>query len=167
MEQNTTKFRLRFNLVDIIVLVIALVAGIGILLLGIRSQSTTGGGRTGGQVEYTILFQKMSAGNSQLIQAGDQLQDTVKNYKIGEVVSVEVKPAEVEILNQETQTYETTIFEGYEDVYVTVSCAYTDNGEKILLDGGYDILVGQTCYVRGPGYMGSGPVVNIERGEAQ
>ena len=151
MEQNTTKFRLRFNLFDIIVLIIALVAGIGILLLGIRSQSKTGGKGTGGQIEYTILFQKMSAGNSQLIQAGDQLQDTVKNYKIGEVVSVEVKSAEVEILNQETQmeTVERTLFlngtiaeDSWFDDDVTPQMF-----KEELLDGSGDI----TVWINSPG----------------
>ena len=53
--------------------------------------------------------------------------------------------------------------EGFEDVYVTVESTCTDSGEALLLDGGYDFRVGQTTYVRGPGYMGSGPVTEIVR----
>ncbi len=34
----------------------------------------------------------MAQGDSQLIQPGDKLEDTVKNYSIGTVVSVEAKP---------------------------------------------------------------------------
>jgi len=37
----------------------------------------------------------------------------------------------------------------------------------LLLGGGYDFRVGQLAYVRGPGYMGSGPVTEIERGAEQ
>mgnify|MGYP000511874616 CR=1 FL=1 len=40
-------------------------------------------------------------------------------------------------------------------------------GGALLLGGGYDFRVGQLAYVRGPGYMGSGPVTEIERGAEQ
>lgn len=48
-------------------------------------------------------------------------------------------------------------------MYITVESTCTDSGEALLLDGGYDFRVGQTTYVRGPGYMGSGPVTEIVR----
>ena len=41
------------------------------------------------------------------------------------------------------------------------------DGGALLLGGGYDFRVGQLAYVRGPGYMGSGPVTEIERGAEQ
>ena len=84
---------------------------------------------------------------------------------MGTVVSVERKPAMVQVLDQETKTYVMAELDGYEDVYVTVESTCTSTDEALLLDSGYDIRVGQTAYVRGPGYMGSGPVTTIERGE--
>ena len=71
----------------------------------------------------------------------------------------------VQVLDQETKTYVMAELDGYEDVYVTVESTCTSSDEALLLDSGYDIRVGQTAYVRGPGYMGSGPVTAIERGE--
>ena len=73
--------------------------------------------------------------------------------------------------DEETQAEETGTTEsvtasflaGRQDVYVTVESTCTDSGEALLLDGGYDFRVGQTTYVRGPGYMGSGPVTEIVR----
>ena len=109
------------------------------------------------------MFQSMTEGSSELIQPGDPLVDTVKNYQMGSVVSVRAEPAVVQVLNQETQTYVDAVLEGFEDVYVTVESTCTDSGEALLLDGGYDFRVGQTTYVRGPGYMGSGPVTEIVR----
>ena len=79
------------------------------------------------------------------------------------MVSVEPVPAQIQVLNQETGSYVEAVIEGYEDVYVTVESTCTDSGEALLLDGGYDFRVGQTTYVRGPGYMGSGPVTEIVR----
>ena len=105
----------------------------------------------------------MEPGSSALIEPGDQLVDTVKNYSLGTVVSVRVEPAVVQVLNQETQTYVDAVLEDYEDVYVTVESTCTENEDALLLDGGYDFRVGQVAYVRGPGYMGSGPVTEIVR----
>ena len=103
------------------------------------------------------------------IQPGDQLEDAVKNYQMGNVVAVEARPAEVQVLDQERQVYVNAVLEGYEDVYVTVesTCTTSGDGGALLLGGGYDFRVGQLAYVRGPGYMGSGPVTEIERGTEQ
>ena len=163
MEQNTPKFRLRLNLFDAIVLVVVLLAGAVLVWFGLRSSGSEAASPTTRTVQYTVLFQRIREGNSALIEAGDPLVDTVRNYNLGTVVSTRVEPATYQVLNQETQTYVDAVLEGYEDVYVTVESTCTDSGEALLLDGGYDFRVGQTAYVRGPGYMGSGPVTEIVR----
>ncbi len=43
-----------------------------------------------------------------------------------------------QILDQEDRCYVDAELAGYEDVYVTVESACTDNGETLLLGGGYD-----------------------------
>lgn len=163
MEQNNHKFRLRLNLFDAIVLVVVLAVGAAAVWFGLRS----GGGVSSAArtVQYTIQFQNMTEGSSQLIHPGDALVDTVKNYKMGTVVSVRSEPALVQVLDQETRTYVDAELAGHEDVYVTVESTCTESGDggALLLDGGYDFRVGQTAYVRGPGYMGSGPVTEIVR----
>ena len=158
MEQNNHKFRLRLNLFDAIILVAVLLVGAAAAWIGLRSGGETA--PTAASVRYTVLFQKMKEGESALIQPGDQL---------GSVVSVEARPAEVQVLDQERQVYVNAVLEGYEDVYVTVesTCTTSGDGGALLLGGGYDFRVGQLAYVRGPGYMGSGPVTEIERGAEQ
>lgn len=165
MEQNGHKFRIRLNLFDAIVLVVVLLAAAAFGYLTLKDKGTDASAPTTQTVQYTVLFQKMNESGSQMVKAGDQLEDTVKNYRMGTVVSVERKPAMVQVLDQETKTYVMAELDGYEDVYVTVESTCTSTDEALLLDSGYDIRVGQTAYVRGPGYMGSGPVTTIERGE--
>lgn len=164
MEQSNHKFRIRLNLFDAVVLVIVLLAGAAFAWLSLSASKDEAAAPTAQTMRYTVVFQKMLQGDSQLIQSGDHLEDAIKNYSIGTVVSVETKPAVTQVLNQEERCYVDAVLEGYEDVYVTVESTCTDNGEKLLLDGAYEIRVGQTAYVRGPGYMGSGPVSAIERG---
>ena len=55
-----------------------------------------------------------------------------------------------------------TVMEGFEDVLVTVEAACTSNAESVTVGGGYVLRVGAMAYVRGEGYMGSGPIVAME-----
>ena len=164
MEQNTHKFRLRLNLFDAIVLIVVLLIGAAFVWISLRGNQDDSAAPTAQTVQYTVVFQKMAQGDSQLIQPGDKLEDAIKNYGLGTVVSVETKPAVTQVLDEVNHRYVDAVLEGSEDVYVTVTSSCTDSGDKLVLGGGYDFRVGQIAYVRGPGYVGSGPVTAIERG---
>ena len=51
----------------------------------------------------------------------------------------------------------------YEDVLVTGEAPCTTSDEAITLGGGYALRVGSVAYIRGEGYMASGPIISIER----
>lgn len=169
MEQNNGKFRLRLNLFDAIVLIAALAVAAFLLWNAFKpAASAPASGETitaSSTIRYTIRFQRLMEGTGSLIQPGDALVDTIKNYKLGNVVAVEVVPAEYQILNQESREYVLTTISGYEDALVTVESPCTNSNDTLLLDGGYTLRVGATAYVRGEGYMGSGPIISIEREE--
>ena len=162
MEPNKPKFRFRLNLFDSIVLVLALAVGAFLVWSAIKPAAAPAEGAVSaaGTVQYTIRFQKMIQGVSE-----DQLVDTVKNYELGTVVSVETVPAQALIQDHEDKAFVLAGIEGYEDALVTVEAPYTEGEDSLLLGGGFKLRVGVTAYVRGSGYMGSGPVVSIERGE--
>lgn len=166
MEQHNQKFRLRLNLFDAIVLIIALAVGAFVLWNAFKPQAAPSSGETASPastVRYTIRFQGLAEGNGALIQPGDALEDTIQNYALGTVVSVESVPATTQILNQETRQYVQAQIPGCEDVLVTVESPCTISDQYLNLSSGYTIRVGGTAYVRGPGYVGVGPVVSIER----
>ena len=167
MEPNKPKFRFRLNLFDSIVLVLALAVGAFLVWSAIKPAAAPAEGAVSaaGTVQYTIRFQKMIQGASERIKPGDQLVDTVKNYELGTVVSVETVPAQALIQDHEDKAFVLAGIEGYEDAMVTVEAPYTEGEDSLLLGGGFKLRVGVTAYVRGSGYMGSGPVVSIERGE--
>lgn len=169
MEQSNPKFRLRLNLFDAIILVLVLAIGAALVWFGLRSGGAAETAPSARPVQYTIMIPRMAEGNSELIQPGDSLEDTVENYQLGTVVSVAAQPAVVQVLNQETRSYVDAVLEGYEDVYITVesTCTESGSGDALLLDGGYDFRVGQTINVRGPGYLGSGRVTQIAREVAE
>ena len=89
--------------------------------------------------------------------------DNVKNYELGRVVSFQTVPAESLLLDHTRRRYVLAATPGYNDILVTVQGSGSTGGSSILLDGGYELRVGSTAYIRSAGYMASGPIISIER----
>ena len=81
------QFRLRLNLFDGIVLVLALAAAVFLLWRFTRPAAASGDGVSSASVQYTVRFQRWPAGSAQAIHQGDQLADNIKNYDVGTVVN--------------------------------------------------------------------------------
>ena len=143
------QFRLRLNLFDGIVLVLALAAAVFLMWRFTRPAA--------------VCFQRWPAGSAQAIHQGDQLADNIKNYDVGTVVSAQAVPCQSLILDQVNGEYVLADVDGYEDVLVTVESPCTVTDEAVTLGGGYALRVGATMYLRGEGYMASGPVIAMER----
>lgn len=164
MEQKKAKFRLHLNLFDCIVIVAALAAAVFLLWSRLKPQDVAIAPASV-KIQYTICLQKVLDGTGELVQAGDELVDSVKNYDLGQVVSVEVLPATKSIVDEGSKAYVTAEIPGYEDLMIQVVSTASYSDDKILVGSGYELRVGENIYVRGPGYMGSGTVRAIERGE--
>ena len=163
MEQNTPKFRLKLNLFDGIVLVLALAVGAFLLWRAVRPAAQIQSGPTASStVRYTIRFQRWLPGTSELIQPKDRIADNIKNYEIGQVVSVQTAPALIQTPDQEGRRYVWAELEGFEDVLVTVEAPCTVSDKAITVGGGYEVRAGSIGFFRGEGYMGSGPIVAVE-----
>ena len=164
MEQSNGKFRLRLNLFDGIVLVLALAVGAFLLWSALKpSSAPVGEPAASSTVRYTIRFQRWIEDTGSLVQPGDRLVDNIKNFEMGRVVSAEVVPAQSIQLNHQDRAYQLATLPGYEDVLVTVEAPCTVTDEAVTVGGGYALRVGSTAYIRGVGYMASGPIVAIER----
>lgn len=164
MEQNKPKFRLRFNLFDGIILVLALVIGGVLLWMAVKpAGGESAASPVTSTVRYTVRFQRWPEGNSSLIEVGDQIVDNIKNYEMGHVVSYEAVPAVDEVLDSVNHCYTQAEIDGFEDILVTIESPCTESDEGFILGGGYKLRVGITTYIKSEGYMASGPVVSVER----
>ena len=164
MEQNKAKFRLRLNLFDAIILLAALAAGAVVLWLGRNTGAAPTDTTSTRPVVYTIQILQVPAGNSDVLSPGDKLINTEENYALGTITDVRTHTSLVQVLNQEEGKYVEVELAGYEDVYLTVESTCTQGQNALLLDGGYDIRVGQTANVRTHAFIGSGRVIEISRG---
>lgn len=165
MEENKG-FRLKLNLFDGIVILAALAVGAVLLYMNLKPAAPAGdtSAPAAATTQYTIRLQKTLPGTGELIEAGDALVDVVKNFELGTVVSATVMPATDSIINEEAKAYVTAEIPGYEDIEIVVESSVTYGEENILVGSGYKLRVGEKIYVRGPGYLGSGEVYAIERG---
>lgn len=161
MEEK--KFRLKLNLFDGIVLVLALAAAGFLLWRAVRpAAQIPSNASTASTVRYTIRFQRWLPGTSELIHPKDSIADNIKNYEVGQVVSVQTAPALVQTPDQDGRRFVWAELEGFEDVLVTVEAPCTVSDKAITVGGGYEVRAGTVGYFRGEGYMGSGPIVSVE-----
>lgn len=165
MENNNEKFRLRLNLFDGIILVLAVVVA-GLLVWNHLKPENPAEDPKTSSLEYVVRFQRWPESTVDMVKEGDKLVDNVKNFNLGTIKSVEVVPATGEVFNQNAKRFDRAEVPGYNDLLVTVvSDAASVGPDMIKLDGGVQLRVGMPLYIRGQGYMASGPVVSIERAE--
>lgn len=163
MERNTEKFRLRLNLFDALVLLLALGALAFLLWNAAKPEPPQEVvPEVTSAVRYTVRLRRWLPGTSQLVRPGDRITDSIKNYNIGTVVSVQAVPARSQVLDRESRRYVWRETEAYEDVLITLQAPCTVDEKAITVDGGYAVRVAADAYIRGEGYMGSGVVVSIE-----
>lgn len=164
MEQNRPGFRLRLNLFDAIVILIALAAAAFLLWQRLRPAAPDAA-PAAAQIEYTIYLRQTLPGTGERVRPGDALVDAVKNIDLGEVSAVRTAPAVRSIINEAEECYTTAGIPGYEDIYITVRASGSVSESQVLVGGGYAVRVNEAVFVRGPGYLGSGEIYSIERGE--
>lgn len=166
MESKPNKFRLRLNLFDGIVLVLALAAAAALLWSALKpSAAPAEDASTTSTIRYTVLFQRWLEGTSTAIHQGDRLTDSVRNYDMGRVVSCEAFPAQAVRLDNGSRSYVLATMEGYEDVHVVVEAPCTVTEEAVTVDGGYPVRVGESVFVQGDGYLATGYIIAMEREE--
>ena len=160
------KFRFKLNLFDGIVLVLALAVAAFLAYTALKPAAPVEdtSAPAASSVVYTVRFNKMMEGTETLVEPGDELMDAIKNYKLGTVLSAEVVPATTRVVDEVNRKVVRAEIPGYVDLLVTVrSDACTQGDSSLMLDGGYVLRTNITAYIKGEGYMASGPIISIER----
>ena len=162
MEQKPEKFRLRLNLFDSVVLLLALAAGALLLWTALKPGDAPRQAEVA-TIRYTLRFQRWLEGTSSAIHEGARLTDSIRNYEMGNVVSAQAVPAVEQVLDHEGRAYVLTEISGFEDVLVTVEAPGTAGQEAVALGSGYVLRVGAQAFVQGDGFLASGYVYAIDR----
>lgn len=155
-----------FNLFDIIVIAIALIAVIVLFFWQSGSDDPVISDGKSGTVTYTIELSGLRHGAEELITEGDAVVDNIKNYSLGTVVSCTVEPYIQWQTDLTTGEQKPQIDPTKNTAYVVITAPCMESDSAITVGGGYDIRVGLGINVSGPDWYGSGTVVSIERGDA-
>ena len=163
MENNNAKFRLRLNLFDGIVLAVVLLVGAFFVWRALDATTVRPDANPEITINYTIRFNSSLIGTSELLMEGDDLYDSMNSDHLGQVVAATSGTATQLVLNQETGVRVKAVIPDREAVIICLTTKGTETDMGIFLTSGRQILVGQPLYIRGPGYVGSGNIIAIDR----
>lgn len=165
MEQNKQPFRLRLNLFDGIILALALLAAAAVVYFSLSSQEVAVvASPTTKEVTFTVRINNATPEAAAAFQVGDTLEDAVKNLELGTVVSATSFPTTTLVLDQENVIYVENEYPDYVNIDVVITGYATLSENEITLASGYVITAADAIYIRGPGYLGSGMIIDIDRG---
>jgi len=160
------KLHFKLNLFDTIIILLAL--GAAVFMLWNRFAPKGDGGATvaaGHTIQYTIRLRSTIPGTVDLVQPGDALEDAIKNFKIGNVISATAQPARAQAIDEENDKVNMAVVPDKEDIDIVVEAVATENEAHFLVGGGYEVRAGEQIWMRGPGYLGSGFIINVARNQ--
>lgn len=163
MENNgKQRIKLRLNIFDIVIIGVAIVALILVIIWKMpKNTLAPSGGKT---INYTIEI-TMLKDASEHIGEGDAIIEAKKNYELGNVVSVEVKPDVRIALDYEQGKATSSVNPLSEKALIEISATVSETEKSVRTQSEFELLVGKQIDVKGPGYAGSGYIVSIERGD--
>ena len=157
-DVNLEKSRYKFNLFDIVVIVVILaVAFLGYKYLNRESVAETH------KIQYTFELTDNPEGFGENIKIGDRITDNVKNYYMGQVVDVKIEPCKKLINDTEIGMVREAVVPGRETAIVTVEADVTESASDLKVNGYYTVKVGLEVAVKGNGYAGRGYILNVDR----
>ncbi len=154
MEKKNNK-KHKFNAIDAaIIIVIAAIIGAAIFLFStgnvVEPVKTT-------NIEYVIELRTVRNEFKDNFEVGQQVVDSVAKYHLGRIVSYSAIDATFSGNDMQTGSLVNGIYPDHSDIRLTVSAEAVPGAYgRYVIDGGYDISVGSTIYVRLPDYTGVG-----------
>ncbi len=159
MEKKNNK-KHKFNAIDAaIIIAVAAIIGAAIFLFStgnvVEPVKTT-------NIEYVIELRTVRNEFKDNFEIGQQVVDSVAKYHLGHIVSFSSVDATFNGNDMQTGSLVNGIYPDHSDIRLTVSAEAVPGAYgRYVIDGGYDISVGSTIYVRLPDYTGVGYCVQL------
>ena len=159
------KIKWKFNLLDAVIIILALAAGFAGYHL-INADRGGGGLLVSGSsvtVRYTLELYDLPTGTAALILPGHGVMEVVEKRNIGTVVSVSVEPYRMTSTDRYTGETRLQNVPDRERAHVVMEISVTET-ERELSASGFIVRGGEGLSVTGPGWAGQGFILDIERG---
>lgn len=163
MEENKKKWKI--SIFDIIIVAAVLIAAFAVFML-LKPKDVKVAAPTTVPTEFTVELVQVPKGAADLIEPGDAVRDSTRNYDIGTVVSHEVLPYTVQVADEENLTVKNAVMDRYDNILLTIRSNMLTGGNALTTESGYQVTVGTKVYLAGPCYAGTGYVIAIDREDA-
>ncbi len=161
-----TKKKVRFNAVDVVIilLVLALIAaGLYLFVLRDRGTDAVTGSETS-RIEYVVEIKKVEEQYAGAVTAGQSVEDAVWRHMIGTVVGVEVTDYAESLFDNETNTEKTAYLDGYVNMKITIEADAVETDAHFTVNGTV-ICVGELYSFRFPEFYGNGYCIMLTKGQ--
>ena len=148
------------NWIDIaFVLLLAAVALVAYFL----SHQTNNPNQNAVERTYILELTTLPENAADYIKVGDKVTDNVRNYEMGEVTAIEVKPAMSNVFDKIEKRHKDVEFPGKVNLYITVTAETTEDEDEINTVGGYTLRVGSWVSCTIGELTANGYIVVLER----
>ncbi|MBR3560505.1 MAG: DUF4330 domain-containing protein [Oscillospiraceae bacterium] len=155
------KLRVKFNLFDVVIIVLVLAVLAAALMLRNRSTGAAAPGRETQPMRYTVELLERSNNVASCIHVGDNAYRSTDGTYLGTIVDVRSIPHVRMMYSTSEGMYREFDCEESSDVYVTVENNGYCTGKDIVI-GSLPIKVGMELAVKGKGFAGLGYVTNLD-----
>ena len=150
---------------DIALVAVVLLGALAWFFVINRTPQVEGPVFEGSRAIYRIEVMDLTAEQAAAVQVGDRLQEGSRHVPIGEVIAIEIRPNQVRVDHDETQTIR---WEDVEDRYVLLLTVETEvqvTERDILAEGQHPLKGGSGLHFTGPGFAFTrATILTIERG---
>jgi len=159
-----TNRKLRFNLVDLLILLAAAAAVLFLLYFFVwRGRDTAQLAETQKvNIEYTIEIQKIDPFMKNAVAAGQPVRDAVEQKKIGSVKSVSDLPAQDINFGYREGREVYSLVEDKINLHITVAAEAIETESSFTVDG-YEVCVGKLMSVYLPDFQGYGYCIGMKK----
>lgn len=157
--------KLKISIFDIVIVAVVIVAAFAVFML-LKPKDVKVAAPATVPVEFTVELVQVPKGAAGLIEPGDAVRDSTRNYDIGTVVSHEVLPYTVQVADEENLTVKNAVMDRYDNILLTIRSDMLTGGTALTTESGYQVTVGTKVYLAGPCYAGTGYVIAIDREDA-
>jgi flagellar basal body-associated protein FliL len=160
MNVGPKKKKITFNLIDVALIIIALVA-ISVLVFVFNNKNIVKpSGSEEAQIEYTVTFSPVREEYMNLIKVGDKVINTATMENCGEVISVTNSDYYYIGVNSETGESVSTQYPGMKTIVVKIRASATKTGYGYSIDG-FDVVIGEGVSIRVPDFTGNGTITSV------
>jgi len=159
MSKQEIKSKPRFNILDAaIVLILAAIIAFGVWYFGSATDEPNV------YVYFTVEFRNQGPGVENYIEIGGEVRDSVRNYFLGHVVSVDVLPAFIINFDFENLEYVMETIPERNDIYITIRGRGAESDNAIHVEG-HLVTIGREMNIRGRGFVNRGFITMLRTQE--